>query len=101
MGDIGVSTTPDRNAPHWNGSKLAFIDEQWGGGLSYVPWLRKLVTDIDLGYASAYTKLSPRSAIGISAKYFSLGDIQFTGRSGSVTRTYKPREYMVGIDYSY
>ena len=28
MGDVGVSSSPDANAIHWNPSKLAFVDKK-------------------------------------------------------------------------
>ena len=51
MGDAGVAISPDANAVHWNPAKLVFIDEMndMGYSLSYSPWLRALVNDINLG----------------------------------------------------
>ena len=48
MGDVGVVTTPDANSLHWNPAKYAFVDDQIGFSVSYVPWLRALVPDINL-----------------------------------------------------
>ena len=45
MGETGVATSPDANSVHWNNAKLAFIDKKYGFGLSYVPWLGKIVDD--------------------------------------------------------
>ena len=50
MGDVGVATSPDGNAIYWNASKLAFMENDMGFNISYVPWLRGLVDDIGLGY---------------------------------------------------
>ena len=50
MGDVGVATTPDANSMHWNPAKLAFVDDDMGFSMSYVPWLRALVPDINLSY---------------------------------------------------
>ena len=52
MGDVGAATTPDADAQYWNPAKYAFISAEGGASVSYVPWLRKLVTDIDLVSAS-------------------------------------------------
>ncbi len=43
MGETGVATSPDANSVHWNNAKLAFIEKKYGFGLSYVPWLGKIV----------------------------------------------------------
>src|ERR1700722_14888462 len=52
MGDAGVASAPDANSIHWNPSKLAFIpdSDKMGIAVSYAPWLRQLVPDINLSY---------------------------------------------------
>lgn len=100
MGNTGVSTSPDANALHWNPSKLAFADDAFQVSVSYVPWLRDLVNDIDMGYISGYRKLGDRQAVGMSLRYFSLGDIQFTDRRGNEIKVYKPREYAIDMTYA-
>src|SRR3982751_2443997 len=57
MGDYGVATSPDANSIHWNPAKLAFADKQIGISISYTPWLRALVNDINLGHVAMYYKL--------------------------------------------
>src|SRR5680860_1878213 len=57
MGDAGVGTTPDVNSQHWNPAKYAFTESDMGIGLSYSPWLRALVDDINLAYLSGYKKI--------------------------------------------
>jgi hypothetical protein len=77
MGDIGAATEPDVFSQHWNPAKYVFAYSKAGVSLSYTPWLAKLVSDIDLVYASGYFKLgnNERTAIGASLRYFSLGKI--------------------------
>lgn len=52
MGDVGVAIKPDANSTYWNPAKLAFIDDSkdMGFSMSYSPWLRALVNDINLAY---------------------------------------------------
>ena len=52
MGDVGVATDPDVNSQHWNPAKYPFCISRAGIALNYTPWLRKLVSDIDLAYLS-------------------------------------------------
>ena len=52
MGDVGAATTPDVNSQYWNPAKYAFMKSNAGLSLSYTPWLRKLVNDIDLAYVA-------------------------------------------------
>ena len=49
MGDAGVATSPDVYSQHWNPAKYAFIDGNAGVGISYSPWLRNLVPDMNIG----------------------------------------------------
>ena len=80
MGDAGVAISPDANSIHWNPAKLVFIDpiKDVGFSMSYSPWLRALVNDINLAYLSGYKRIDRLSTIGASLRYFSLGNITFT-----------------------
>jgi hypothetical protein len=100
MGDVGVATTPDANSMHWNPAKLAFVDDDMGFSMSYVPWLRALVPDINLSYLAGYRKLSDKETIGLELRYFSLGDITFTDILGTTIGQYKPSEFAIGTSYS-
>ena len=100
MGDVGVATTPDANSLHWNPAKYAFVEDDMGFAVSYVPWLRALVPDINLSYLSGYRKLNENEAIAMELRYFSLGDITFTNIVGDVIGQYKPSEFALGTAYS-
>ena len=100
MGDVGVATTPDANSMHWNPAKLAFTSEDMGATMSYVPWLRALVPDINLSYLAGYKKLDENQVIGLELRYFSLGDITFTNITGDVVGQYKPHELAIGSSYA-
>ena len=100
MGDVGVATTPDANSMHWNPAKLAFVDDDMGFSMSYVPWLRALVPDINLSYLAGYRKLNDNEAIGVELRYFSLGDITFTDKYGGTIGQFKPNEFALGTAYS-
>ncbi|GGI28063.1 type IX secretion system outer membrane channel protein PorV [Pedobacter mendelii] len=78
MGDAGVAVTGDVNSASINPAKLAFLDKPYGFALSYSPWLKSLVPDINLAYVSGFYKLDDRNTIGASLRYFSLGQIQLT-----------------------
>ncbi|MBD0400199.1 type IX secretion system outer membrane channel protein PorV [Flammeovirga sp. EKP202] len=93
MGDMGVATSSDVNSAHWNPSKYAFIENDYGASLSYNPWLQKIVGDMSLSYLAGFLRLNDRQTVGLSMRYFDLGSIDFTDGLGSVTRTFNPREY--------
>ena len=100
MGDVGAATSPDANAQYWNPSKLAFAEEKFGISLSFTPWLRQLVSDVNLAYLAGYYKLSPSQAIGASLRYFSMGEIQLTDQNGSNLAAVKPSEFALDFSYS-
>jgi hypothetical protein len=100
MGEAGVALSPDANAQHWNASKLAFAEEEMEFSLSYSPWLRQLVDDMNLAYLSGYKKISKTSAIGASLRYFTLGDIIFTDNNGTEIRPFRPAEFALDVSYS-
>src|SRR6056297_244966 len=66
MGDAGVGTTPDLNSQHWNPAKYAFIESEMGVSLSYSPWLRALVDDINLAYLVGYKKIDDVQTVSSS-----------------------------------
>ena len=95
MGDVGVAISPDVNSLHWNPAKLAFMEKPTGFSVSYTPWLRNLVPDIDLGYLSVYHRLDDRNTIGGSLRYFSYGSIQLTDESMQDIGIYSPNEFAI------
>ncbi|MCD6201481.1 MAG: type IX secretion system outer membrane channel protein PorV [Bacteroidales bacterium] len=100
MGDVGVATTPDINSQHWNAAKYAFIDGSGGVALSYSPWLRNLVNDINLAYLAGYLRINKLQTVSMSLRYFSLGDIVFTDDWGNTTRNFNPNEFAVDAAYA-
>jgi hypothetical protein len=100
MGDAGVGLTPDVSSQHWNPAKYVFMESDMGVGLSYSPWLRNLVDDINLAYLSGYKKLDDVSAVSSSLRYFSLGDIIFTSEFGEIQGQQSPNEFAIDLGYS-
>ena len=100
MGDLGAATSPDVFSQYWNPAKYVFLESQAGISLSYTPWLRQLVDDIDLAYVSGYYKFDDRQAVSASLRYFSLGDIDLTDFQGQKLVTASPNELAVDVAYS-
>ena len=100
MGDVGVATTPDVNSQHWNIGKYAFIDSKGGFAISYTPWLRNLIPDINLAYLTGFYRIDEQQVVSSSLRYFSLGNIIFTDIAGTVTGQYNPNEFAVDAGYS-
>ena len=100
MGDLGVSTSPDVYSMHWNPAKYAFIEDDFSVGLAYSPWLRKLVPDMNIAYLAVSKRVSNKSTIAGTLKYFSLGEINFRGDANEDLGTYSPNEFAVDLCYS-
>jgi len=100
MGDAGVATSPDVYSMHWNPAKFAFIDGKVGVGISYSPWLRNLVPDINIAFLSGYYRFDQKQVINGSLIYSSLGNVSFTDDFGNLIRDYKPNEWSFDIGYS-
>jgi len=100
MGDVGVATTPDVNSQYWNPAKYVFLESDAGISVSYTPWLRKLVSDIDLAYLAGYWKPDKQSAVSASLRYFSLGDITLMDQLGIPQGSAHPNELAFDVAYS-
>ena len=102
MGNLGAATDPDINSQYWNPSKYAFAYSSGGLGLSYTPWLRKLVNDIFLAALSGYWKVGSgdNQAISASLRYFSLGEVTMNDDTGATLQTINPYEMAIDVGYS-
>lgn len=103
MGDVGVATDPDVNSQYWNPAKYPFCISRAGVSLNYTPWLRQLVSDMDLAYLSGYYRIGDYSAVSASLRYFSLGEVMTnydstTGESNGMT--INPYEMSFDVAYS-
>ncbi len=100
LGNAGVALSSDLNSQHWNPSKFAFIDGTSGVSLSYTPWLRKLVNDINLYYLTGFYRLDEMQVLSASLRYFTLGEI--TMREGPEDFGYNtnPNEFAIDLAYN-
>ena len=98
MGDVGAATDPDAASQFWNPAKYPFCISRAGVALNYTPWLRQLVSDMDLAYLAGYYRIGDYSAISGSLRYFSLGEV-FTSES-SDAMTINPYEMSFDVAYS-
>lgn len=100
LGDAGVALSADANCMHWNPAKMAFNENDLDISLSYAPWLRALVDDMNLAYLTGIDKLNKRQAIGYALRYFSLGNITFTDEVGTTIRDFQPAELSIDVGFS-
>lgn len=100
MGDAGAATLPDVNSQFWNPAKYSFLESKSGLALSYTPWLRNLVQDMNIAYLVGYHKLDDLQTISGSLRYFDLGEMQFFDESGNETTSSNPNEFSVDFGYA-
>lgn len=100
MGDMGVATSVDAFSQQWNPSKYAFSETKSGVGVSYTPYLSRLVNDISIGYITYFNRLSENSAVSGGFKYFSLGEITLTQTEDDPGINVKPNEFTLDLAYT-
>ncbi|MFT7611844.1 MAG: hypothetical protein ACI9J3_000791 [Parvicellaceae bacterium] len=111
LGDAGIATVASPHSLHWNQAQLASISDSgmfnqeckqknFGVSLNYSGWLRRLVPGINLFDFSGYKVTGRRSATSASLKFFSLGEVAFFNPTGSVNRTYRPKEFAAQLGYT-
>jgi len=101
MGDAGIATSADANSMNNNASKLAFIQSDMGLAASYSPWLRSLgLQDVYMAYLSGYKRLDEFQTLGVSLRYFALGDLQFTDVNGMSLGVGRPNEFEIALAYA-
>lgn len=101
LGDAGVATDPDVVSQYWNPAKYPFTISRAGVALNYTPWLRQLVSDMDLAYLAGYYRIGDYSAVSASLRYFSLGEVFLsTSESGGDNMTINPYEMSMDVAYS-
>ena len=96
LGDVGVATEPDVFSQYWNPAKYPFNIARAGMAMCYTPWLRQLVSDIDLVNLAGFYRIGNYSAISSSLTYFSLGEVTMLDND----MTIKPYELSFDIAYS-
>ena len=101
MGDIGAATDPDVVSQYWNPAKYPFCISRAGVALNYTPWLRQLVSDMDLAYLAGYYRIGDYSAVSASLRYFSLGEVYTnSGSTNDNSMTINPYEMSMDVAYS-
>lgn len=100
MGEAGAAVPPDVNSTTTNPAKLAFLEQQSAFSVTYIPWLKRLASDIHLGYVSGFYKLNDRSSIAGSLRYFSFGKIELVDENKQNTGVCTPNEFALDGTYA-
>jgi hypothetical protein len=101
MGDVGIATSADANAPFWNLAKTPFAASRTSISATYTPWLKDLgLNDVYLAPLAGYHRIDDQASVSSSIRYFSLGNIQFTDFAGNELQSFRPREFSFDLGYS-
>lgn len=100
LGDAGVASSPDASATYWNPAKLTFFESAYGGSFSYTPWLGKITNDMWIAYLNGYYKITREQTIGVSMKYFDMGDFYARSQDNIEEGTFNPRDFAFDFTYS-
>ncbi|MBO7347147.1 MAG: PorV/PorQ family protein, partial [Bacteroidaceae bacterium] len=103
MGDMGVATEADINSQYWNCAKYPWNVARAGVGVSYTPWLRKIVGGINLANIQGFYRIGDYSAISASLRYFGVGDVGVADGNGNMSDdgfTFRPYELAIDVAYS-
>ncbi|WP_178984349.1 type IX secretion system outer membrane channel protein PorV [Winogradskyella helgolandensis] len=100
LGDMGVATSVDGFSQQYNPAKYVFSETKQGVGLTYTPYLTRLVNDISLSYITYFNRINDVSAFSASLKYFSLGEIVLTQDANDPGTAVKPNEFAIDGAYT-
>lgn len=100
MGEAGTALSGSSTSLYWNTSMLIFAEDKSEISISYTPWLRNLTNDMHLSYLSGYYKFG-RHAVGGALRFFSLGEITYTGQDAQFIRNDKPNEFELAAGYAF
>ncbi|WP_143002832.1 type IX secretion system outer membrane channel protein PorV [Psychroflexus sediminis] len=100
MGDQGVATPVDAFSQQWNAAKYTFSETKTGIGLSYTPYLRELVNDVNIANLSYFNRINERSAFAASIRYFDLGEIELRQTADQLPNIANPNEFAIDLSYS-
>jgi hypothetical protein len=101
MGETGIATSPDANAPFYNQAKASFLNGSKGAAITYTPWMKSYGMDgMYLLNASGYYKPDSTAAITVGVRYFDLGSIALTDIDGKRLGNSNPNEWAAEAGYA-
>lgn len=99
LGESGVGTSSDLYSHFYNPAKYLFGTADAGVSVSYSPWLRNLVKDMNISSVSGFYRLDELQTISASFRYFSMGDMDFMDEESVFMGNNDP--YQLAFDAAY
>lgn len=88
------------NHPNFECIDSTSISDNFSIALSYTPWYRKLVSDMNLYYLVGYKRLDDYQTISASLRYFTLPGIFLADEYGAITGQSNPNEFSIDVAYT-
>lgn len=105
LGGIGLASSPDAFALHYNMSKLAFTDKNWGLTFGFTPWMGAVAKDMNIsnlfGYYSWGQKSLWQHAVSGGVRYFNMGKATVFPPSSIEGFEIQPYELAVDLGYAF
>jgi hypothetical protein len=80
-----------------NPSLLPMRERYIGGNISYMPWLRKFVDNIDLKEFNGYYSLNSKNSLGYDFKYFNIGETELRDANGNLLKVINAKEFSIRL----
>jgi hypothetical protein len=100
MGDLGLATSPDAGSVFYNLAKTPFAAKKTSIGVTYSPWLKEVTDGAYLLSAGGYHQLDATQSVGVSLRYFNMGDLPVSDYNGQRLMTAQPRELAFDAGYA-
>lgn len=97
MAQAGASLISEQNEGFLNIAKIAYVKNQAGFSVSYVPWLRNISKDLNIAYLSGFYRLDEGYVLGSSLRYFSLGEVDLRDENQQTLGLIRPSEFAFDI----
>jgi len=95
MGGVGTAIADDANTVYWNPGLIV------KAGINAVDFMHTLYTEeTSYSYAGLIMMINDTNAFGVSAQYFSAGDIKTFDDTGGATGSINPYDAAVSLAYS-
>lgn len=100
LGETGVATSPDINSQYWNQAKYPFVNQKMGASLTYTPWMRSVVSDMNFSTLSGFLRISNYGSLSSSMRYLSYGSLPDYNTQGILQSYQRPKEFAFDVGYS-
>ena len=101
MGECGVATDADAFSMYYNPAKYAFMEKHTVIASGFDFWMNYYVSPLPMNLYNAFAQKIGRSAIAVTARYYTAGEIEIVDEHNQSLGTFSPHEFAADAAYSY